>query len=69
MHRNTYACFYYPTYSKNNEIKDRKKSTEAAKKFRREFNIESEIIKDEELIKKLDKNDNDINKVFQQLYG
>ena len=69
MHRNTYACYYYPTYSKNNEIKDRKKSTEAAKKFRREFNIESEIIKDEELIKKLDKNDNDINKVFQQLYG
>ena len=62
-----YQNFYYP----NNkiEIKDRKKSVEAARKFRETFNIDESIIKEEELIKKLDQNDNDINKVMQQIFG
>ena len=62
-----YQDYYYP----NNKtwIKDRKKSTEAARRFRETFNIDESIIKEEELIKKLDQNDNDINKVMQQIYG
>ena len=67
MKRDTYNEFYYPT--KNKAIRNRKQSTEAAIKFRQIFNIDEGIIKDEELIKKLDRNNNDINKVFQQLYG
>ena len=40
------------------------------KKFRQIFNINnSNIINEDELIRKLEKNDYDINKVFQQLYG
>ena len=62
-----YKNYYYP----NNKtgIKDRKKSVEAARKFRETFNIDESIIKEEELIKKLDQNDNDINKVMQQIFG
>ena len=68
LNKYTYAKYYYPE-EKNTEIRDRKKSTEAAIKFRRVFNISKSIIKDEELIKKLDENDNDINKVLQIMYG
>jgi len=50
-------------------VRNRKKSTEAAIKFRREFNVGKEIINEEELIKKLDRNNCDINKVFRQMYG
>ncbi len=62
-----YQDYYYP----NNKtgIRDRKKSTEAARRFRETFNIDESIIKEEELIKKLDQNDNDINKVMQQIFG
>ena len=62
-----YQNYYYP----NNKtgIRDRKKSTEAARRFRETFNIDESIIKEEELIKKLDQNDNDINKVMQQIFG
>ena len=56
-------------YINQKDPKERKKSTEAAFKFRRAFNIGKNIIKDEELIKKLQNNDNDINKVFQLIYG
>ena len=62
-----YQNFYYP--NKKIEIRDRKKSTEAARRFRETFNIDESIIKEEELIKKLDQNDNDINKVMQQIFG
>ena len=62
-----YQNYYYP----NNKtgIRDRKKFTEAARRFRETFNIDESIIKEEELIKKLDQNDNDINKVMQQIFG
>ena len=40
------------------------------KKFRQIFNINnSNIINEDELIRKLENNDNDINKVFQQMFG
>jgi len=53
----------------NTNVRNRKKSTEAAIKFRREFNVGKEIINEEELLKKLDRNNYDINKVFRQMYG
>lgn len=62
-----YQNYYYP--NNKTEIRDRKKSTEAARRFRETFNIDESIIKEEELIKKLDQNDNDINKVMQQIFG
>ena len=66
--KNYYIKYYNPK-GKNEGIHDRKKSTDAAYNFRRKFNIGHDIINDEQLLKKLDKNDNDINKVFQQMYG
>ena len=64
-----YINYYYKEKT-DKVISDRKKSTEAAKKFRQIFNLNnSNIINEDELIRKLEKNDYDINKVFQQLYG
>ena len=42
---------------------------EAAKIFRMTFGIGEDTINEEILLKKLDENDNDIYKVFQQIYG
>ena len=64
-----YKEYYYPQNNKNTKIKDRKKSIDAARRFREVFNVNESIIKQEELLKKLDKNDNNIYKVFQQMYG
>ena len=47
---------------------DRKKSVEAAKKFRAEFNISEEVYSDEALIRRLEENDLDIHKTFQYFY-
>ena len=69
LNRYRYKDYYYPNLKANTQIRDRKKSSEAAKKFRRTFNIDESVIKEEELLKRLDKNDNDINKVMQQIYG
>ena len=68
LNRHTYMSYYFPDNNMNN-IRDRKKSTDAAFQFRKVFNIDENIIKEEELLKKLDKNDNNIYKVFQQMYG
>ena len=64
-----YQKFYYPEQYKKEGIRNREKSVEAARKFRKYFDIDESIIIDEELIKRLDKNDNDIYKVFQQMFG
>ena len=70
MDKYSYEKYYNSqNYINQKDPKERKKSTEAAFKFRRAFNIGKNIIKDEELIKKLQNNDNDINKVFQLIYG
>ena len=50
-------------------MKNRKKSEEAAKRFRKEFNIDSSIINEESLLKRLETNENNINKVFQEIFG
>ena len=64
-----YINYYYKEKT-DKVISDRKKSTEAAKKFRQIFNLNnSNIINEDELIRKLENNDNDINKVFQQMFG
>ena len=68
LNKYTYAKYYYPE-NKNTEIRDRKKSTEAALKFRKVFNVGEDVINEEQLLKRLDRNNYDINKVFQQLYG
>jgi len=68
LNRHTYMSYYFPDNNMNN-IRDRKKSTDAAFQFRKVFNIDENVIKEEELLKKLDKNDNNIYKVFQQMYG
>ena len=63
-------CFYLNKYEyveyycSDTDIRDRKNSTEPAVRFKRFLNI-----KDKELFKKFDENDNDINKVFQMMYG
>ena len=68
LDKNTYIYYYYQN-GMGRDVRNRKRSTEAAIKFRKTFNIGKNIIKEEELIKRLDQNDNDINKVFQQMYG
>ena len=69
LNRYRYKDYYYPNLKANTQIRDRKKSSEAAKRFRRTFNIDEKVIIEEELLKRLDKNDNDINKVMQQMFG
>lgn len=70
VNKYSYKEFYYPQNNKNpKDPTERKKSTEAASKFRRVFNVNNSIINDDELVKKLESNNNDINKVFQLIYG
>ena len=69
MNKYFYKKYYYPKNNKNMQIGGRKKSFESSERFRTTFNIDENIIKEEELLKRLDKNDNDIYKVFQQIYG
>ena len=66
VNRNYYSNYYFPQLKKG--IKNRQKSVEASKKFRKEFNIGKDVINDEDLIKKLDENENDINKTFVRMY-
>ena len=69
LNRYYYKEYYYPEIYENTPIRNRQNSWEAVRKFRKTFNIDESIIKDEELIKRLNKNDNDINKVMQQIFG
>ena len=69
LDRYYYKKYYYPVIYKDTPIRNRQKSLDAARRFRNTFKIDQNIIKDEELIKKLDKSDNDINKVFQLMFG
>ncbi len=58
----------YDYYFKNKE-KERPKSVEASKRFKNGFNIDDNAIKNEEPFKKLENNNDDIKKVFQEIYG
>ena len=65
-----YKIYYYPqNNNKQIDHRERKKSTEAAIKFRKVFNVDESIINENELIRKLGNYDNDIYKVFQVIYG
>ena len=65
LNKYKYRDYYFQNNYKG--LKNREKSGEDSKRFRKVFNIDESIIKEEELLKKL--NDNDIYKVFQQIYG
>ena len=67
MNMNKYIKYYYPEYQTN--IRDRQKSIDAKNRFRTKFFVGQDVINDEELMKKLDKNDNDENKTFEQMFG
>ena len=67
LNKNIYYNYYFP--KNNTGLKNRKKSSDAARQFRKSFSIDESIIKEEELLKRLDSNDDDIYKVFQQMYG
>ena len=70
LDRGFYKYYYYPeNNNKHMDQRERKKSTEAAIKFRKVFNVDESIINENDLIKKLGKYDNDINKIFQVIYG
>lgn len=65
-----YKIYYYPqNNNKQIDHREREKSTEAAIKFRKVFNVDESIINENELIRKLGNYDNDIYKVFQVIYG
>ena len=72
----TLECFeinkqYYSSYYNLKKKVKRKDSPEASRLlFRRHFQIDKEnTINEEDLLKILDQNDNDLYKVFQQIYG
>ena len=48
---------------------DRKKSVEALRKFRKEFNVSEKDYNDEGIIQRLEENNLDIYKTFQKIFG
>lgn len=69
LNKDTYFRHTHPNYQKNQGTRIRQASIDAAKAFRTKFNIGQNIINEEQLIKKCHENDNNINKVFTQIYG
>ena len=67
LYKLTYYQYYFPEKEKPAEFL--RENMEAAKIFRMTFGIGEDTINEEILLKKLDENDNDIYKVFQQIYG
>ena len=66
MDKNYYSNYYFPQFKKG--IKNRQRSVETVKRFRKEFNVDRNVINDEVLIEKLDENENDITKTFARMY-
>ena len=67
--KNTYYNYYYSEAKKQQKAKDRKKSVDALRKFRKEFGISEKDYNDEGIINRLIENDYDINKTFQKMFG
>ena len=63
-----YSAYYYPELKKQNRV-SRRSSVEAARKFKKEFNISEGQLNEEVLINKLNENNNDIYQTFGQIYG
>jgi len=68
MDKNYYNNYYYQ-YETNNQKISRPQSQEAVLRFRKEFGIKKEDIKDEALEKKLIENNLDIFKTFGKMFG
>ena len=66
--KNKYMNSYYPELNKKKEI-DRRKSVEALRKFRKEFNVSEKDYNDEGIIQRLEENNLDIYKTFQKIFG
>ena len=68
INKDIYSAYYFPKMKKGYKG-NRQMSVEAAIKFRKEFGVSEKEIKEDQLIKKLEENNNDINQTFQQMYG
>ena len=68
LEKDHYRDAYYPELNKK-KVVDRKKSVEALKKFRLEFNISEKDYADEGILNKLEENNLDIYKTFQKIFG
>ena len=69
MDKNTYRDDYYPEIIKKRKVMERKKSVEALRRFRKEFNIDKSQFNDEGIILRLEENNLDIYKTFQKMFG
>ena len=67
MNKDYYSAYYYPQMEKG--IRNYHSSVEAARRFRKEFNINEKDINENMLIKYLDENNNDIYQAFGEIYG
>ena len=68
MNPEHYSAYYYPNIRAEKRV-NRRSSVEAAKAFRKEFNIKNEDLNEEVLIETLNQNDNDLYKTFGLIYG
>ena len=67
--KNTYINYYYPELKRNKKERNRTKSVEALRRFRKEFLVSEKDYADEGIILRLAENDYDINKTFQKIFG
>ena len=67
--KNLYRKYYHPELFNNNTEIDKRKSMDALKKFRKEFQINEEDYTDEGIIQRLAENQYDIYKTFGKIFG
>ena len=67
MNKDYYSAYYYPQMEKG--IRNYHSSVEAARRFRKEFNVDENLLNENMLIKYLDENNNDIYQTFGEIYG
>ena len=68
INRDHYVPYYFPRIH-NPKKGYRRSSVEAAIRFRKEFGVSEQDINQEQLLKKLEENNDDINQTFQIIYG
>ena len=68
INRDHYVPYYFPRIH-NPKKGYRRSSVEAAIRFRKEFGVSEQDINQEQLLKKLEENNDDINQTFQMFYG
>ena len=66
--KNLFSDAYKPD-SKREKKGSRQNSVKAARNFRKEFGVKNEDLNEEVLVDLLNKNNDDINLVFQLIYG